>query len=348
MRMTRRLLGLAVAFGAFALSVMHTAAADWSPKLAAQYLDARQKEWFAWKPAQSASGPCVSCHTGMTYLLARPVLRRALNEPQPTEFERGLMQRLRTNVGEKPKGALQDVEAIFTALFLADQDRGGAASADTRKAFDQLWTLQGQDGPVAGAWRWYAADLDPWEHKGSALFGAGVAALALGTAPSDIRAGAGTQAKALTSYLASSLANDKPLHDRLTVLWATSRLEAAMPAAARTALIAEVFSKQSADGGWTTDALGPWMVHADAPPRTGSGNYATAFTTYVLQKSGVPASNASLVKARAWLSGRQDPTTGAWTDVSMNKRRPAGSMEALFMQDAATAFASMALLEGGR
>jgi hypothetical protein len=29
----------------------------------------------------------------------------------------------------------------------------------------------------------------------------------------------------------------------------------------------------------------------------------------------------------------------------MNKRRPASSMEALFMQDAATAFASLALLE---
>jgi hypothetical protein len=51
---------------------------------------------------------------------------------------------------------------------------------------------------------------------------------------------------------------------------------------------------------------------------------------------------------RAWLAARQDPTTGAWPDVSMNKRRPAGSMEAQFMQDAATAFAAMALLEGTR
>jgi hypothetical protein len=29
----------------------------------------------------------------------------------------------------------------------------------------------------------------------------------------------------------------------------------------------------------------------------------------------------------------------------MNKRRPAGSMEALFMQDAATAFAAIALID---
>ena len=347
--MHRSSLGLVVVFLGFLLSVMQTAAADWSPKLAAQYLDGRQKEWFAWKPAMSANGPCVSCHTGMPYLLARPVLRQALKEPEPTEFERGLMARLRTNVGDKPKGALQEVETIFTALFLAEQDReSGTTGAETRKAFDGLWSLQSNEAPTAGGWRWYAADLDPWEHKGSSLYGAGLAALALGTAASDIRAGADAQTKALASYLAAAMTADKPLHDRLAVLWASSRLKTALPEAARAALVAEVFSKQAADGGWTADALGPWMAHPDAPPRTGSGNYATAFTTYVLQRAGVPASTPALVRARTLLSGRQDPATGAWPDVSMNKRRPAGSMESLFMQDAATAFAAMALLEGAR
>src|SRR5688500_5372072 len=338
--MRRRSIGLAVALAGFALSVMHTAAADWSPQLAAQYLDGRQKEWFAWKPAMSANGPCVSCHTGMTYLMARPVLRRALNESQPTEYERGLMARLRTNVGEKPKGGLQEVETIFTALFLAEQDRASSvASPETRKAFDGLWALQAPDGPLAGGWRWYAADLDPWEHKGSSLYGAGLAALAVGSAPADIRSSANSQTRALTSYLAGSLTSDKPLHDRLALLWASSKLESSLPPAARTALVAEVLSKQAPDGGWTIDSLGPWMAHADAPPRTGSSNYATAFTTYVLQRARVPASTLALVRARTWLTGRQD-TTGAWPDQSMNKRRPAGSMEALFMQDAATAFAA--------
>jgi squalene-hopene/tetraprenyl-beta-curcumene cyclase len=346
--MTRSSVGLGVVFLGFLLSVMHTAAADWSPKLAAQYLDGRQKEWFAWKPAMSANGPCVSCHTGMPYLMARPVLRRALNEPEPTEFERGYMVRLLTNVGEK-KGALQDVETIFTALFLAERDRASRAiGPDTHKAFTGLWNLQATDGPVAGAWKWYTADLDPWEHRGSAVYGASLAALALGTAPGEVRANAATQAKALTAFLAGSLTPDKPLHDRLAILWASSRLTGTLAEAQRKALIAEVFAKQAADGGWAADALGPWMTHPDAPPRAGSGNYATAFTTFVLQTAGVPASTPGLVRARAWLSGRQDPATGAWPDVSMNKRRPEGSMEARFMQDAATAFASMALLEGSR
>jgi len=144
------------------------------------------------------------------------------------------------------------------------------------------------------------------------------------------------------------MGSDKPLHDRLASLWASSKLDGVLTAQGRAALVAEVFSKQATDGGWTIDSLGPWTAHADAPPRTGSSNYATAFTLYVLQKAGVPPSNAGLARARTLLGGRQDPATGAWPDVSMNKKRPAGSMEALFMQDAATAFAAMALLDGAR
>ena len=124
-------------FAAACLVLVSTAnvlTADWSPQAAARYLDQRQKEWFEWKTAQSANGPCVSCHTGMTYLLARPVLRRALKEDQPTIYERGLMDRLRSNVGAKPPGALQDVEVIFAAMFLARQDDHRAMSEPTRSA----------------------------------------------------------------------------------------------------------------------------------------------------------------------------------------------------------------------
>src|SRR5207245_7799545 len=41
--------------------------------------------------AKVEGGVCVSCHTGVTYLLARPVLRHALNEGQPTTYEKGLL-----------------------------------------------------------------------------------------------------------------------------------------------------------------------------------------------------------------------------------------------------------------
>ena len=336
-----------VAFGVFIVAATaRVTTADWSPESAARYLDQRQKQWFEWKPAASANGPCVSCHTGMTYLLARPVLRRALREDQPTVYERGLLDRLRSNVGAKPPGALQNVESIFAAMFLAQQGDRHEMSADTHQAFEQLWELQQNDGPVKGAWTWYSANLDPWEHAGSSYFGASLAMLAVGSTPMDYQQRADTRDRvaALTNYLSAS--TPRPLHDRLAFLWASSAYPGALSESARASLVNEVFAKQQADGGWTLESLGPWTMHPDAPPVTGSNAYATSFTAFVLERAGIRASGLS--RALAWLRSHQDPATGAWAAVSMNKRRPADSMEGLFMQDAATAFAAVALIDGTR
>ena len=110
-------------------------AEDWNPRLAADYLDSRQKEWLAWKPANPPGGPCISCHTNATYLLARPVLRKALGEKQPTEYETALTAALRSRVDKReakdiyPAFAKEPLasqslgaEAIHAALFLALED----------------------------------------------------------------------------------------------------------------------------------------------------------------------------------------------------------------------------------
>src|SRR5688572_6719883 len=164
-----------------------TLSAEWSPAAAARYLDSRQKEWFSWKPALQADGPCVSCHTGMTYLLARPALRRVLKESQPTEYETGLLNRLRAKAGEKPPGGLQSVETIFSALFLGREDQMKTMSSHTQKAFDQLWALQSGEGAPKGAWRWYAANLDPWENSESSYYGAALAHAAIVYTPGEYR-----------------------------------------------------------------------------------------------------------------------------------------------------------------
>jgi hypothetical protein len=330
-----------------------TLSADWSPELAARYLDGRQKEWFSWKPALQADGPCVSCHTGMTYLLARPALRRRLGEPQPTIYETGLLDRLRTKVGEKPAGALQGVETIFTAMFLSREDMLFASRADavktmsahTHKAFDQLWALQGTAGESKGGWRWYAANLDPWENAESGRYGASLAAVALMQTPAEYRdtPSVREQAAVLKAYLMDAV-ESRRLHDRLALLLASSFISDSL----RHSIAADALSRQQPDGGWTIESLGPWMPHADAPSSSGSNAYATAFTTFALLRGGVTASDPQAAKALTWLQSHQDPSTGAWAAVSMNKRYPAGSMESRFMQDAATAFASLALIEANR
>ena len=245
MRRTQILLVLAGLF----LSSTASFTADWSPEAAARYLDGRQKEWFEWKPAQSANGPCVSCHTGMTYLLARPALRKALKEKEPTVYEKGLLDRLRSNVGEKPAGALQNVEAIFSAMFLADDDAHATMSAHRQKAFDQLWALQNAEGKVPGAWRWYAAGLDPWENPESTYYGASLAALAVASTPASYRNDAALRDRvaAMTRYLTTTPTPVR-LHDRLAILWASSSLSGLLSDDARRALIAETLAKQGADG----------------------------------------------------------------------------------------------------
>lgn len=319
-------------FAALALLAFPALAADWNARAAADYLDARQKEWQAWTVADlgDGGGKCLSCHTGMTYLLARPALRRVLNESNPTQYETALVETLRVRL---PKRAALDlypkakephlseeaaVEAIFAALFL-----------NTSDALDRMWTFQ----TSSGAWAWNQFDLDPWETPESTYYGAVLASMAVKSGPAAHRAR--PEAARLKQYLDREYAA-QPLHNRLMALWA-----GALPGSGRKATLDELWRKQSADGGWTLDTLGPWAKHEKAPPAApGSSAYATAYTAAALRAAGV--SDPRLNRALNWLKSHQDPK-GYWDAVSMNKPFPAGSMMSGFMRDAATAYAALAL-----
>ena len=334
---------LAAAFGA------ELGGQSWQPERAARYLDTRLAEWFAWKPALQANGPCVSCHTAMTYLLARPALRRRLGESAETSFETGLLARLRKQVGESPEPYLQSVETVFAALFLS-RDGARGLSGDAGVAFDRLWAMQHTEGPLNGAWDWLSVDLDPWEHTDSSYFGAAMAAVAVGQAGPAYasRPDVAPRVRALAAYLGTPASPRRPLHDQLAAVWAASSLPGMLAPAVRRAIMDRVFAAQRADGGWDVASLGPWTPHPDAPPASGTSAYGTAYVAFVLQRSGVAATDARLQRALTWLVEHQDAATGAWPAVSMNKRYREGSMEARFLQDAATAFASAALVEAGR
>jgi squalene-hopene/tetraprenyl-beta-curcumene cyclase len=290
---------------------------DWSPRLAADYLDNRQKEWFAWKTAQTPDGPCVSCHTGTTYLLVRPELRRKLGETQPTSYETGLLKSLH-GVGFKERQAAlaPGVQVIHSALFTGD--------------FDRMWSLQIKEGKDKGAWKWFHLDLDPWEMPESTFYGATLAALATRKDP-----GHPEQIALLRDYLKREQAA-QPLHNRLMLLWS-------MPDLVDGNLVDEVLKEQEADGGWSMESLGPWK----GPSRsTGSDAYATGLVTYTLLKSDIRL-KIRLNGAINWLKSHQN-REGFWPSTSMNKEYPPDSMMVKFMQDAATGFAVLALLEAER
>jgi squalene-hopene/tetraprenyl-beta-curcumene cyclase len=331
------------------LTALPGLAGDWSPKLAAQYLDSRQKEWFAWPAAKRSAGPCISCHTGVTYLLARPALRRVLGEAEPTIYETGLVDGLRARVGfgiedalktVKEPGASQSVgvEAIFAALFLAREEPAA------QQAWDRLWSIQIREGTAKGSWPWFDFNSDPYETPDSGFFGASLAVLAIGATPSEYQERPEIKGRVaeLIAYLRRAMPA-QPLHNRLLLLWAAARLPAAVPDA-KQSVIDEALKKQQPDGSWTIAALGPWKEHPAAPPAGGASAYATAVAVFALEQAGVPPSNPKLRKALDWLRAKQDPEFGYWVADSMNKRREAGSMPEGFMRDAATAFAVLALI----
>lgn len=331
------------------LTVLPGLAGDWSPRLAAQYLDSRQKEWFAWPPAKRSGGPCISCHTGVTYLLARPALRRVLGETEATIYETGLVDGLRARVGSGLEDALKagkdpvatqsvGVEAIFAALFLAREKPAA------QQSWERLWSMQIHEGTAKGSWPWFDFNTDPYETSDSGFFGASLAARAISATPPEYQARPEIEGRVseLTTYLRTAMPT-QPLHNRLMLLWAAAGLPGAV-ADARQSIVDETLEKQRPDGSWTLAALGPWKERPAAPPATGASAYATAIAAFALQQAGAPRSNPKLRKAMDWLRANQNSQFGYWAADSMNKRREPGSMPEGFMRDAATAFAVLALI----
>ncbi len=300
---------------------------DWNPRLAAEYLDSREKAWFAWPQAMKSGVPCVSCHTSVPYLLARPRLRRALGESGRTPYENGLIEGVRSRVAKTDANDLFSgvtdktllgrqvlgAETVLAALVLAldDAQRGDTLSPEAEKALKRMWALQVQSG---------AYQSRP-----------------------EIQANAAE----LKNYLRNAQ-KTQPLHNRLILLWAASKLRDLLPDADRQAILEQVWRKQEGDGGWTLLSLGAWKKRDAAPPSSGSNCYATGLAAFTLQEAGVPSTDARLARSLAWLKKNQDPESGYWTAESMNHKHESGSMPALFMRDAATGYATLALLAAGQ
>jgi squalene-hopene/tetraprenyl-beta-curcumene cyclase len=358
---------MSISIGAYRLGVgtlvfvaMPAFCGDWNPRLAAQYLDSRQKQWFAWPPAGASGVPCVSCHTGLPYLLARPALRQALGETGPTLYEAVLLDGLRATIVKTEakdlfpgvKGRLADqvygAQVVLSTLLLAFDDAPrGSLTPEGEKAFERMWSTQIREGRAKGSWNWSDFNLDPWETPNASFYGAALAALATGIAPANYQAR--PQIRENVAELVSYLRNaqqGQPLHNRLILLWASAKLYHVLAPAERQVILEDVWRKQQADGGWTLEALGPWRAHPDAPPASGSNSYATGLVAFTLEQAGVHRSDAPMSRALAWLEAHQDRQSGSWAAESMNRRHEAGSMPAQFMSDAATSYATLALLPG--
>src|SRR5579862_3966878 len=229
-------------FAAALVFVLTGTAADWDQEKATAYLDARQKAWEDFKPAKAPHGTCVSCHTGFGYVL----LRQGLHQSTPTAMETNLYASLRGRLASEPaKGVGASVDSILAAVLLAKQN-------DSTAALDRMFHFQIREGEGQGAFPWFSLELDPWETADSRYFGAALAAAAVSQAPKSYRDR--SEVKNLLSYLERASAN-QPLHNRLALLWTRDNLIAKRT---RQQIIAQAWSAQGPDGGWSIHALGPW------------------------------------------------------------------------------------------
>ncbi|MGC2284008.1 MAG: hypothetical protein WA542_02045 [Candidatus Acidiferrum sp.] len=348
------------------------AANSWDQKAAAAYLDQRAEWWMGWpKAARDHETFCVSCHTAVPYAMARPLLRGALAEQGLSENERRLLENVTKRVrlwkevapfySDADRGVYKTVESrgtesVLNALILASHDasnvpssgaRNGHLSDDTRTAFENMWAEQQTTGEDKGAWRWLRFKNEPWEADDSDYYGAALAAVAVGMAPGNYRARPEIQnnLKMLQEYLNRECAAQTTIN-RAVLLWASAKVPGLLEAKLQKAVINELMSKQQTDGGWSLSSLvGDWKRHDGTPQEAESDGYATGLITFALQQAGIARDNAQLKRGLAWLAGNQNKTSGSWVAYSLNKNveHHISPETALFMNDAATAYAVFAL-----
>jgi squalene-hopene/tetraprenyl-beta-curcumene cyclase len=342
----------------------------WSPKLAASYLDQRAGWWLAWPPASRDHGSfCVSCHTAVPYLLARPGLRATLGEKAPSENERRLQESVIKRVrlwkeikpfysGQEKTVQSRGTESVLNALILASADaRNGKLSNDAQVAFSHMWALQEKNGDPTGAWPWLDFGNEPFEASDSRYYGAALAAVAVGTAPDNYRMTPEIQnnLKLLGDYIRRESERHSLMYQVIS-LWASTKWSGLLAPSQQRSIIENVFAKQEREGGWGLSSMGwtwrgltmrslvnLWVRSDDIPVIGKSDGYATGLVVFVLQQAGVPFADVHLQRGRSWLTANQNQTTGGWRGYSLVNRRDSSTGTGLFMSDAATAYAVLAL-----
>jgi hypothetical protein len=349
---------------------------------AARYLDDRIDIWFV-KSKKLRTGDvktsCVSCHTVAPYALARPALRKAAGvkvpAPQEARLLRETLLRVATYDSHEPlyknkEDESRGSEAVLNLIVLVGElapDNQAALAEPLRKAFEELWAAQRADG----AWDWLNFGNEPYESADSVYYGAALAAIAVGGADGyhSTNESDSIGIAKMKSYLRTNSVSQN-LYNKTWLLLASARLADLLNQEQASALAAALRRQQNGDGGWSLYKLGPWTWSKESAPYSPPGKpdlallgqsdaYATGLVTYAMNEAGVPGVTTAVQQARSWLQSNHRPWDidqyrwDCWRTFSLNHDREHGGDEGdswprMFMSDAATSFAVLALLPSDR
>jgi squalene-hopene/tetraprenyl-beta-curcumene cyclase len=333
---------------------------SWNRQAAAAYLDSREVWWQEWPRAQKDHGTiCISCHTVVPYAMARPALRQELSETAMAAPEKIMMDSVEKRVshwsemvpfysdaasGPGKTAESHATEAVLNAVILASYDaRQGHLRPVTRTAFDAAWALQEEAGERAGAWKWQDFHLGPWEAGESGYQGAALLMVEVGGAPDKYVSDATVRVhvERLRDYLRRYYAV-QPLMNQLYVLWASAKMSGLLTKDEKKVLLEKVRSLQQADGGWRLASIDrKQRLDSSAEPADSDG-CATAVAVLALEAAGLSRGDDTLTRGVTWLEQHQQKD-GRWLASSLNKQRDPMSDAGLFMSDAATGYAVLAL-----
>lgn len=287
---------------------------------------------------------CGTCHTNLAHIMAEPFLVErdpaaekeirdslfdflASYKPGPVPADQ---QRANNNI-------LWNRLIIASMFAMSDGEAGVAQDPRTLMRFDQIWTMQNEDGSFNYP-RKALPFLEDDGHYVMAMLS--IAANYLPAEHLDTPAAA-KGLKKLNHYLAVTPAKDQ--HGELVLMRAALKAPELMSPAKRADLIGRTLALQRPDGGWSVASLGNWPREGGGPnDKNGpSDGYGTGFVLYTLCKSGVPNDSAAIRKGVAWLNANQRES-GRWFTASL------WSTEAHnYVSTIGTAYAVMALKECG-
>ena len=278
---------------------------------------------------------CFACHGTFAYMAARPVIGTTSSTYRQTrqsleEFATGLAAE-KLSAGETPPLRVSQVVMAAAVLAQADAVTQKSLSPDTRKALDQIWNLQHDDG----GWNWVKQGTPPSEIDDH--FGVTMAAIAVGAAPG--RYADTPQARKGLDRIRQYLREHPPtnMHQRAMLLLAAGQVDGLLTGAQLKQSVADLFALQQPDGGWAMAGLGDWKrVDGEPLDRAVSDGYGTGLAVYALRRGGrIAADDLRLRNGLTWLKTHQR-ASGCWFTRSPHKDDELSTY-------AGTAYAIMAL-----